>query len=93
MKESLGIGASFADGGIISGPSSGYNVLTQFHGTEMIIPESKFSSLESGNDSDLKSLIKALIAKVSEDSKYNKKIHRILDRVDSGQGSLLVRTE
>ena len=93
LKDSRGIGASFADGGIISGPSSGYNVMTQFHGTEMIIPESKFNSLESGIDSDLKSLIKALIAKVSEDSKYNKKIHRILDRVDSGQGSLLVRTE
>ena len=95
LKDSLGIGASFADGGIISGPSSGYNVLTQFHGTEMIIPESKFNDLESDTDtdSDLKYLIRALLIKVSENIKYNKKIHRILDRVDSGQGSLLVRTE
>lgn len=95
LKDTHGIGASFADGGIISGPSSGYNVVTKFHGTEMIIPESKFDSINSDKESDeeIKSLLKTLISKVSEDSQHNKKIHRILDRVDAGQGALLVRTE
>lgn len=93
LKDNLGVGASFAGGGIISGPTSGYKVLTEFHGTEMIIPQSKISNIGGNIDDDLKSLIKELISQVSAGNNLNKKVHRILDRVDAGQGSLLVRTE
>lgn len=39
---------SFADGGVISGPTSGYTIPTTFHGVERITPESDFQDLRSG---------------------------------------------
>jgi hypothetical protein len=46
---------SFADGGIISGPSSGYTIPTTFHGVERITPESDFQ--------DMKGLLQQLVNK------------------------------
>jgi hypothetical protein len=81
---------SFAGGGTVSGPESGYTMLTQFHGTEHIVPAGK---AQTTDDKELKDLIRKLIAEVQEDGNYTRKIHRILDRVDAGEGSLLTRTE
>jgi hypothetical protein len=80
--------ASFAGGGIISGPESGYTVLTEFHGTERI-------TTANGEviDKEVKDLLRALISEVQEDRNLSKKIHRVLDRVTAGANSFQTRAE
>ncbi len=57
---------SFADGGIISGPMSGYTIPTTFHGIERITPESDFQ--------DMKSLLQQLANKSSGDGDIQVKV-------------------
>jgi len=68
-------------GGVFSGPDSGYPVM--LHGTERVT--------KTEDDNEIKELLSILISEVRRDKEYNKRVHRILDRVSAGQNSLLTR--
>ncbi len=83
----------FANGGIASGPTSGYPVT--LHGTEAIIPINGGASIpvtvnNSALEREIKSLRDDLQAANLEIIKTNKKMLKILDRVT--QGKTTVRT-
>jgi hypothetical protein len=59
LNRSLSI-PGFSDGGVASGPASGYPVI--LHGTEVITPIAKAGSLSGYNDLEIKNLLTALVA-------------------------------
>jgi len=84
----------YAEGGISTGPTSGHMEL--LHGTEAIIPlNNGYIPVQiQGNNTELvaeiKQLRKELLTANIEIIKTNKKIHKILDRVN--QGGTTIRT-
>jgi hypothetical protein len=81
--------SGFAEGGISSGPDSGY--LAQLHGTELIVsPKNGYPAKVVGADSpELLAEMKLLRQEVSELKKYNKTTSDTLQRVTRGGDSML----
>ena len=101
LTAKLGSGDGFAEGGIASGPSTGY--LATLHGTELIIPMDDISAGTSNsttgatyivNDNEeVIELLKELISEMTESKTYNKKVNKILDKVTAGRNSFQTRAE
>jgi predicted nucleic acid-binding Zn-ribbon protein len=81
---------SFADGGTVTGPESGYFMPTTFHGTEHITPDSQMQGVK-----EVLTEVRDLLVSIRDtDGNINKltiKTNRILDRVT--QGGTEIRTK
>jgi hypothetical protein len=82
--------ASFAGGGTISGPTSGYTVATQFHGTEHITPDSEMAEVKQVLK-EVKGVLIELKNTAGDQNATIKKLHRNIDQCV--QGGTAIRTQ
>jgi len=88
----VGTPTGFADGGIATGPASGHWEL--LHGDELVVPLNNIrgsSTRSSGDDEEIKALLRELIALNRGNTEYSRKLYRVLDRVTGGENSLQTR--
>jgi hypothetical protein len=95
LTEALGIAggesqASFAGGGTISGPSSGYTLPVTFHGTEHITTDNQMAEV-AGLLSDVRAVLVQIRDTAGNINLTTIKSHRIVDRVTGGEDSLQTR--
>jgi len=77
----------YADGGLASGPESGYPVM--LHGDELIVPINN-KQTSSHTAAEIKSLREELRAANIEIIKTNKQLLKILDRVNQGKDTIRI---
>lgn len=93
-EQAIPAGVGFADGGVSTGPVSGYSAT--LHGTEAIIPINGAEIpviVKNSSDPELKALLRQLIAEVQKGKTVSNKVYRILDRATEGENGFLTRVD
>ena len=80
---------SFADGGVISGPDSGYTVPVTFHGTEVITSENDNKEMRK-ELARMRSILEMILSTNGDQNKHTQRIRRVLDKWDTIDGDLVV---